>query len=88
MEENHAEKVAVPALSSQRMSESHTVAKNTGRHSSSILATQRRKTSSESGLTKHGWRGNGRYEGGRGVSAARSNDLSPRLAGMMKPDDV
>ena len=30
------------------------------RHSSSILATQRRKASSESGLTKQGWRGNGR----------------------------
>lgn len=30
------------------------------RHSSSILATQRRKASSDSGLTKLGWRGNGR----------------------------
>lgn len=30
------------------------------RHSSSILATQRRKASSDSGLTKQGWRGNGR----------------------------
>lgn len=30
------------------------------RHSSSILATQRRKASSDSGLTRQGWRGNGR----------------------------
>lgn len=30
------------------------------KHSSSILATQRRKASSESGPTKQGWRGNGR----------------------------